>query len=68
MRNYVGEINIGTGIETDVVTIFQHLRQAVGSKIERDHGPAKPGEQRRSCIDAASGRASAWLASHDGAH
>jgi UDP-glucose 4-epimerase len=49
---FVGEINIGTGVETDVVAIFQHLRQAVDSDIEAQHGPAKPGEQRRSCIDA----------------
>jgi UDP-glucose 4-epimerase len=49
---YVGEINIGTGVETDVVAIFQHLRQAIGSDIEAQHGPAKPGEQRRSSIDA----------------
>ena len=50
---FVGPVNIGTGVETDVVTIFQHLRQAVGSPIEAQHGPAKPGEQRRSCVDAA---------------
>ena len=49
---FVGEINIGTGIETDVVTIFQHAREALGSAIDARHGPAKPGEQRRSCIDA----------------
>jgi UDP-glucose 4-epimerase len=49
---FVGEINIGTGVETDVVTIFQHLRQAIGSAIDAQHGPAKPGEQRRSVIDA----------------
>ena len=49
---FVGEINIGTSIETDVVTIFQHAREALGSAIDARHGPAKPGEQRRSCIDA----------------
>jgi UDP-glucose 4-epimerase len=50
--SFIGPINIGTGVETDVVTIYQHLRQAVGSPIEAQHGPAKPGEQRRSCLDA----------------
>ena len=49
---FVGEVNIGTGVETDVVTIFQQLRQAIGSAIDAQHGPAKPGEQRRSVIDA----------------
>ncbi len=50
--NFVGEVNIGTGIETDVVQIFHYLRQALGSTIEARHGPAKAGEQRRSCINA----------------
>jgi len=49
--SFVGPINIGTGVETDVVTIFQHLRDALGSSGEAQHGPAKPGEQRRSCLD-----------------
>lgn len=50
--SFIGQINIGTGVETDVVTIFNHLRDAVGSKVEAQHGPAKTGEQRRSCLDA----------------
>ncbi len=49
--SYIGQINIGTGVETDVVAIYDHLRQAVGSATEAQHGPAKPGEQRRSCLD-----------------
>lgn len=49
--SFIGPINIGTGIETDVVGIFKHLRRAVGSAVEAQHGPAKPGEQRRSCLD-----------------
>lgn len=49
--SFVGPINIGTSVETDVVTIFHHLRQATGSCIEARHGPAKAGEQRRSCVD-----------------
>lgn len=49
--SFVGAINIGTAVETDVVTIYHHLRQALGSAVEARHGPAKPGEQRRSCLD-----------------
>jgi len=49
---HVGEINIGTGVETDVVTLYQLLRQGAGSKLEARHGPAKIGEQRRSCLAA----------------
>ena len=48
---YIGQINIGTGVETDVVAIYDHLRQAVGSTTQAQHGAAKPGEQRRSCLD-----------------
>jgi UDP-glucose 4-epimerase len=56
---FVGQINIGTGGETDVVTIYEHLREAVGSETRAQHGPAKTGEQRRSCLDA--GRAAEIL-------
>lgn len=51
--DYVGPINVGTGKETDVVTICQELRKGLGSSCEPIHGPAKVGEQRRSCLDAA---------------
>ena len=44
--------NVGTGIETTVVDLYQGLRQAAGSELQATHGPAKPGEQRRSCVDA----------------
>jgi UDP-glucose 4-epimerase len=44
--------NVGTGIETTVIELYQGLRQAAGSELEAIHGPAKPGEQRRSCVDA----------------
>jgi UDP-glucose 4-epimerase len=57
--SFVGQINIGTGVETDVVTIYEHLREAVGSATKAQHGPAKTGEQRRSCLDA--GRAAEIL-------
>lgn len=46
-----GAVNIGTGRETDVVTLCELLRQGVGSQVKPVHGPAKPGEQRRSCLD-----------------
>jgi UDP-glucose 4-epimerase len=48
---FVGAVNIGTGVETDVVTLFHHLKQLLSCPIEAVHGPAKPGEQRRSCLD-----------------
>jgi UDP-glucose 4-epimerase len=44
-------INIGTGIETSVNSIFRTLRDLAGSRQEEIHGPGMPGEQRRSCLE-----------------
>ncbi|MDX1385311.1 MAG: NAD-dependent epimerase/dehydratase family protein [Thermoanaerobaculia bacterium] len=44
--------NVGTGIETSVVELYDGLRIAAGSDLTASHGPAKPGEQRRSSVDA----------------
>src|SRR5262245_33888049 len=51
--DYTGAVNIGSGKETDVVTICKLLRDSVGSPLEAVHGPAKLGEQRRSCLETA---------------
>jgi UDP-glucose 4-epimerase len=48
---FVGPVNIGTGRETDVVTLYGLLRSGVGCALEAQHGPAKAGEQRRSSLD-----------------
>jgi UDP-glucose 4-epimerase len=48
--DYCGPINIGTSIETDVNQLFQHLRSFTNSTVPEVHGPAKPGEQRRSVL------------------
>ena len=50
-KEAVGPINIATGIETDVNTIFRILLEHTRSKMEEKHGPAMPGEQRRSVLD-----------------
>jgi UDP-glucose 4-epimerase len=47
---FVGAVNIGTGRETDVVAIAESLRARLGSNMNAVHGPAKAGEQRRSCL------------------
>jgi UDP-glucose 4-epimerase len=49
--DFIGPVNIGTRMETDVVSICRLLREGSGSKVEAVHGPAKLGEQRRSCLD-----------------
>ncbi len=47
---FVGSVNIGTGLETDVDTLYANLRVLTGSPHQAQHGPAKAGEQRRSVI------------------
>lgn len=45
--------NVGTGVETDVVTLFQHLRKLTGTTIRQQHAEAKRGEQVRSVLTPA---------------
>ena len=52
-EDITGSINIGTGVETSVTAIADALRSAAGSGAAPIHGPVRPGEQRRSCLDAA---------------
>jgi UDP-glucose 4-epimerase len=42
--------NVGTARETTVVELYTRLAAEVGKSRLATHGPAKPGEQRRSCI------------------
>jgi UDP-glucose 4-epimerase len=44
--------NVGTGIETDVNTIFRKLRAATGTPAPEVHGEAQRGEQLRSVLDS----------------
>jgi UDP-glucose 4-epimerase len=47
-----GVVNIGTGIQTSVNVIYRRLAAVAGVTTPATHGPAKPGEQRRSVLDA----------------
>jgi UDP-glucose 4-epimerase len=49
--DFVGPVNIGTGVETDVVTLFNILKSVSGKDIEPEYGPPKSGEQKRSVLD-----------------
>ncbi len=49
----VGCVNVGTGIETSVNELHRALTRAAGLEVAAQHGPAKPGEQRRSCLSPA---------------
>ena len=45
-----GPINVGTGVETSVNDLCRRLRRVAASAVEAQHAPARPGEQRRSCL------------------
>lgn len=46
----IGAYNIGTGFETDVNTLFGHLKDLTQSTYEGQYAPAKHGEQLRSVL------------------
>ena len=50
-------VNIGTGVETDVNGLYERLRRICGTDAPAVHADAKPGEQRRSCLDIRHARA-----------
>jgi UDP-glucose 4-epimerase len=52
-----GIFNIGTGTESDILTLYRKLQALCASSLDPVHGPAKPGEQRRSALDAGLARA-----------
>jgi UDP-glucose 4-epimerase len=60
-RSFAGALNIGTGVETDVVRLHAGLARAAGISTPPVHAEARLGEQRRSCIDpAAAAEALGW--------
>lgn len=48
-----GEINIGTTTETSTNEVFRKIVQELNLQIEESHGPARPGEQKRSSLSFA---------------
>ena len=54
---FAGALNIGTGIETDVNRLYAVMAEVAGVATPAQHAPARPGEQRRSCIDPAAAHA-----------
>lgn len=49
--NKIDIYNIGTGVETDVNELAKLIKNNIETKQEFSHGPAKEGEQQRSCLD-----------------
>jgi UDP-glucose 4-epimerase len=56
-------LNVGTGIETSVSDLVRLFREIAGMDVRWRHGPPRPGEQRRSVLDASlAKRALGWQA------
>ncbi len=51
-----GIFNVGTGVETDVATLYARLADAAGSTAEPSLADLRDGELRRSCLDASHAR------------
>ncbi|MDP3900873.1 MAG: NAD-dependent epimerase/dehydratase family protein [bacterium] len=64
-RKKVGIFNVGTGKQTSVQELLRALQTIVGSSLGAKKGPARPGEQQKSCL-AWSGarRALGWKPKH----
>ncbi|MGH7276936.1 MAG: NAD-dependent epimerase/dehydratase family protein [Candidatus Rokuibacteriota bacterium] len=52
-----GILNIGTGAETSVNDLYRRLARLTGVTRAPEHAPARPGEQRRSVLDASRAKA-----------
>jgi UDP-glucose 4-epimerase len=48
-----GPVNIGTGVQTSVNALYRRLAAVAGTDEPAGRAPARPGEQRRSCLDPA---------------
>jgi UDP-glucose 4-epimerase len=58
-----GTFNVATGVETDVLTLWNVLKAAAGSDIEPELAELRPGELKRSCLDTSHAeRALGWRA------
>jgi UDP-glucose 4-epimerase len=55
-RGFAGALNVGTGVETDVNTIYRLLAEAAHVEAPARHAEARLGEQRRSCVDPRAAR------------
>ncbi len=51
-----GIFNVGTGVETDVATLYARLAEAAGSTAEPALADLRAGELKRSCLDASHAR------------
>jgi len=55
-----GIFNVSTGKETSVNELFKMLKKIMRINVEAVHGPAKKGEQKRSCLDYSKIKGKGW--------
>jgi UDP-glucose 4-epimerase len=46
-----GVFNVGTGVETSVLDLYEHVQRAAGVERAAEHADARPGELQRSVLD-----------------
>jgi UDP-glucose 4-epimerase len=46
-----GVFNVGTGLETSVLELYELCRQVAGSELQAEHAEARLGELQRSVLD-----------------
>jgi UDP-glucose 4-epimerase len=49
--DFVGVVNVGTGIEKNLLDIASAIEKTLGEKLDIEHQKAKLGEERRSALD-----------------
>jgi UDP-glucose 4-epimerase len=58
-----GVFNVGTGAETSVLDLYEHIEDAAGTEREPEYAPPRPGELQRSVLDPSlAQRELAWRA------
>lgn len=50
-KDKTGIFNVSRAKETDINTLFEKIKNLTGVDCKEVHGPQKPGEQKRSCLD-----------------
>lgn len=63
-------LNIGTGVETSVMKLFELVVESTGTDVAPNMAAARKGEQLRSCLDASEAKAhlgwEPWTPIHEG--
>jgi UDP-glucose 4-epimerase len=60
-----GVLNIGTGVETSVLDLYERIQHATGVEREAEFATARPGELRRSVLDASAAKGElGWEPTH----